>query len=400
MVQEFEARQRKLQEAMRKQGIDGFVVTQNVHLYYFTGSMQTGYLFVPANGEPVYMVRRSIARAEAESAAPVEPLGSMKTLESRLQARFVPATDAAPERALTLATEFDVLPVAAFQRLEAAFPGARWVDGTQLVRELRMIKSPQEIAAIRVSARAVDAALMSGLRHVRAGMPEVELMAHIEHQLRVQGHTGLMRMRAYNAELVTGCLAAGAAAAEPTYFDGPAGGRGLGPSSPQSASIRPIAPGEPILLDLGCTIGGYVIDQTRMAVIGELPADLRRAYDAAVAVIRATEAKLRPGTPCEELYLDSLRQVEALGLADHFMGFGADQVKFLGHGIGLEIDEWPVLAKGFRHPLEPGMVIAVEPKFTFPGRGVVGIENTYLITEDGFEKLTVSSEELFQLADH
>jgi Xaa-Pro aminopeptidase len=203
---------------------------------------------------------------------------------------------------------------------------------------------------------------------------------------------GLMRVRGYNQEIITGMIGAGAAAAMPTYFDGPAGGEGLGAASPQSSGTRSIGTDEPILIDIGCCIGGYVIDQTRTAVIGELPDDLRQAYELSEAVLRETEARLKPGTICEDLYAAALEQVQSAGLSDHFMGFGADQVKFLGHGIGLEIDELPVLARGFRYALEPGMVIAIEPKFTFPGRGVVGIENTYAITETGFEKLTVSRE--------
>lgn len=395
-------RQFRLQAEMKERGIDLFIVTQNVDLYYMTGSMQTGYLFVPAEGDAWLLVRRSVKRAEAESAFDVEPLGSMKTLQERLAERYPrlfadggAGTDQPP--ALVTATEFDVLPVAVFQRLQAALPRAHWVDGSQIIRELRMIKSPDEVAAIQRAASAVAEALADGLRHVRAGMPELELMAHIEHQLRLRAHAGIMRMRAYNAELITGVVAAGSAAAEPTYFDGPGGGRGLGPATPQSSSSRPIQPGEPILLDVGCMIDGYVIDQTRTAVIGSLPEDLQRAYDVAEAILAATEARLAPGTICEDLYVAALQQAEDAGLAEHFMGYGQDQVKFLGHGIGLEIDELPVLARGFKQPLRSGMVIAIEPKFTFPGRGVVGVENSYLITDTGFVKLSVSPEGIIQL---
>jgi len=227
---------------------------------------------------------------------------------------------------------------------------------------------------------------------VREGMMELELVARMEHMFRMQGHIGMMRMRGYNQEIITGMVASGDAAAEPTYFDGPAGGRGLTPASPQGSSFKVIAANEPILVDIGCCIDGYVIDQTRTLVIGALEADLKAAYDAAEAIIRATEEKLKPGTVCEQLYTDALEMAASFKLSEYFMGYGEDQVKFLGHGIGMEIDEWPVLARGFKQRLEPGMVIAVEPKFTFPGRGVVGIENTYLITENGCVKLTTAPE--------
>ncbi|GFZ78548.1 peptidase M24 [Paenibacillus marchantiophytorum] len=390
----FEQRQRWLQGEMVKRGWSGFLVTQNVDMYYYCGSMQTGYLFIPAEGEVLYLVRRSLVRAEEEASADVEALGSWKTLGERLRARCADA-DAAGA-ALRIATELDVLPVQLYVRLQTALPGAVWEDGSLLVREQRMIKSPDEVTAIRAAARVVDAALEAVIPHIREGMAEFELMALIEHQLRLRGHQGLMRMRAYNSELITGMVAAGASAAVPTYFDGPAGGTGLHPSSPQSSGRAPIRRGEPILVDLGCSIDGYLIDQTRTLVIGDLDPELQRAYDVAEQVLRATEARLQPGTIAEHLYLLALDQVNEAGLSAHFMGYGADQVKFLGHGIGLEIDELPVLAKGFKYPLTPGMVIAIEPKFTFPGRGVVGIEDTYLITESGFEKLTLTREGIIQ----
>ncbi|MCD1261098.1 aminopeptidase P family protein [Paenibacillus athensensis] len=398
----FKQRQQALQQEMGKRGIDGFFITQNVDIYYYTGSMQNGYVFLPASGEAIYFVRRSVARAESEAATTVEPLGSLKTLRERLAQRFPELRSSAPGQMpaaapLRLAAEFDVLPVQQLRRLETAFPGAVWEDGSLLVREQRMLKSPDEIAAIRRAATVVDAAFEAVIPSIREGMAEFELIALIEHQLRLRGHLGLMRMRAYNSELITGMVAAGASAAVPTYFDGPAGGQGLHPSSPQGSSRAAIRRGDPLLVDLGCCIDGYLIDQTRTLVIGELDPELQRAYDTAEQVLRATEAKLKPGTISEHLYYDALRQVEAAGLSPYFMGWGDDQVRFLGHGIGLEIDDLPVLAAGFTYPLAPGMVIAVEPKFTFPGRGVVGIENSYLITEDGFEKLSITREGIITL---
>jgi Xaa-Pro dipeptidase len=272
-----------------------------------------------------------------------------------------------------------------------------WVDGSMIVRETRMIKDAYEIGRIQEAARIVDLALEHAIAHVREGMSEFALMSLIETTLRQHGHLGLMRMRGYNQEIITGMVGSGAAAAEPTYFDGPAGGRGLSPASPQSSSRKRIELNEPILIDIGCCIDGYVIDQTRTVVVGGLDDRLTFAYHIAEHILRSTEALLRPGTFCDDLYLRALEQAAEAGLSEFFMGYGADQVKFLGHGIGLEIDELPVLAKGFKLPLEAGMVIAIEPKFTFPGRGVVGIENSYLITSEGFIKLTCSREGILSI---
>ncbi|WP_163859592.1 M24 family metallopeptidase [Paenibacillus elgii] len=393
-MNEYAQRIGRLQQKLQAHQLDGMMITQNVDLYYLTGSMQTGYLLVPAEGEPRFYVRRSVARAQEESAAAVEPLGSFRGFGAQLAQTF---PQFASGSAVTLAAEFDVLPVQQWQRLQSVLPHVVWKDGSMLIRETRMIKSPREIACIREAARIIDGALENALAGLKPGMTELELMSAVEHYIRLHGHIGVMRLRGYNQEVLTGVIGAGEAVARPTYFDGPAGGQGLGPAVPQSASRRPIERNEPILIDIGCCIDGYVIDQTRTAVIGDLPDDLRQAYDVSEAIIRSVESMLKPGTLCEQLYLHSLVMAQEAGLGDHYMGFGDDQVKFLGHGIGLEVDELPVLAKGFRYPLEPGMVIAIEPKFTFPGRGVVGIENSYAVTDTGFEKLTVSREGLIRL---
>jgi Xaa-Pro dipeptidase len=388
-------RKERLQLKMKQNHINACLITQNVDLYYFTGSMQTGYLLIPAEGEAIFFVRRSMVRAQQESSVTVEALGSMRDFESLLLERF--ASLFAGVKRLVVATEFDVLPVQQFHRLEAALPSTTWVDGSMMVRETRMIKDEYEIGRIQEAARVVDLALQFALAHVHAGMSEYALMSLIETALRQNGHLGFMRMRGYNQEIITGMVGSGEAAAEPTYFDGPAGGRGLSAASPQSSSRKQIGLNEPILIDIGCCIDGYVIDQTRTVVIGALDERLTDAYQVAEHILHSTEALLRPGTLCEDLYLLALEQAAEAGLSEYFMGYGADQVKFLGHGIGLEIDELPVLAKGFKLPLEAGMVIAIEPKFTFPGRGVVGIENSYLITTEGFAKLTCSREDILSI---
>lgn len=382
----------RLQQALRSQGLDGFIVTHHVDLYYFSGTMQGGFLAVPADGEPIFYVRRSLTRAREESALRIEPLGSMRTWGERLAADLPAFAGGA-----RLAAAFDTLTADGYERLRRALPEAEWANGSAMIRTIRSVKDEGEIARIRRAAKVVDEALAEALPKLKEGMREIELLAEIEYGLRKRGHLGLMRLRSSGAEMVTGVAASGEAASKPSAFDGPAGGEGLSTAFSMGAGWSPIQRGEPILLDIGCNIEGYVVDQTRTAVIGELPEDLAEAYGAAEKILRAVEAQLKPGAVCEELYARSLSMAEDFGLADHFMGYREDQVKFLGHGIGLELDEWPVLAKGFATPLEPGMVIAIEPKFTFPGRGVVGIENSYLITTDGFEKLTLSPEGVWTL---
>jgi Xaa-Pro aminopeptidase len=144
-------------------------------------------------------------------------------------------------------------------------------------------------------------------------------------------------------------------------------------------------------------LGGYIVDQTRTLVVGRLPDALARAHEAAVDVLKTVEAAIRPGTTSEALYRLSLERAETLGYAGAFMGAGAYRARYVGHGVGLELDELPVLAEGFIDPLEPGCVLAVEPKLIFPGLGVAGIEDQYAVTATGCERLTRAEQRLFTI---
>ncbi|MEV5030420.1 M24 family metallopeptidase [Paenibacillus sp. LPE1-1-1.1] len=388
----------RLQAVMQAEGLDAFLLTQNVDLYYFCGSMQNGYLFVPSTGNATFYVRRSVQRAKLETAVQVTELGAFRRFGETLARDY--AYLFGKRSGLRMAADLDVLPAQLYLKLSELFGSSarcEIVDGSTHIRKMRMIKSPWEVSRIEAAAEVVAEALSSALNVLREGISELEWMARVEYELRIRGHIGVMRLRGYNQEITTGMVISGAAAAVPSYFDGPAGGLGLGAASPTSVSRSVIKRNEPILIDIGCCVDGYVIDQTRTAVIGTLPAVLQHAYGVSESLMVMAEKLLVPGTPCSKLYEAALEGCAAANLSDHFMGFGADQAKFLGHGIGLEIDEWPVLAKGFQMPLEPGMVLAVEPKFTFPGQGVVGIENSYLITEQGPRALTRSKAELIVL---
>ncbi|MDQ0115636.1 M24 family metallopeptidase [Paenibacillus harenae] len=379
----------KLQSAMQAGQVDVYLVTQNVDIYYLSGSMQNGYLFVPGSGEPTFYVKRSLWRAGQETLLRVQELGSFKQFRATLEGDYPELLGA--DRAPKIACDLDVLPALTYLKL-AELLGApdrcRLIDGSGMIRTLRMIKSSWEISRIERAALAVSESLEEALGELREGVTELEWMALLEYKLRKRGHIGMMRMRGYNQEIATGMVISGAAAAVPSYFDGPAGGLGLGAASPQSVSTMAVKRNEPILIDIGCCIDGYVIDQTRTAVIGQLSEPLMAAYERSEQLLLDAEQHMIPGAICSQLYIDALAGSESAGLADHFMGFGADRAKFLGHGIGLEIDEWPVLARGFDIPLQEGMVIAVEPKFTFPGFGVVGVENSYLIEREGARALT------------
>lgn len=183
-------------------------------------------------------------------------------------------------------------------------------------------------------------------------------------------------------------LALSAGAASYGFFDGAVTGRGLSNAAPQGSSTQVIGRNEPVFLDYTGVFNGYIIDMTRMFVIGALDPELQRAFDLSLEIQSHLQQALKPGAICEELFLQAVAIAEKGGLGAHFMGMPGEQARFVGHGVGLELDEFPVLAQGFKVPLQAGQTIAIEPKFVFPDKGVIGIENTFAVSKDGGVKLT------------
>jgi Xaa-Pro aminopeptidase len=366
-----------LQETLRASHLEGALLLHAVDVYYFTGTRQNGALWVPAGSPAVLFVRKSLARAREESAvADVRPFPASAEVAAALDARG------------QVGATFDAVPAAIVEWWRRQLPAAELVDVSRPLREQRSVKSAAEIGAIRDGAARLCGVLAQVPIFLREGMREVDLSAEIEYRLRKAGNLGSPRLRGFNSELFVGLAVSGDSAARPGYFDGPVVGRGLHPSFPHGASERAVRRGEPVLLDWTGVFGGYVVDMTRIAVIGDLAPELARAFEVAVSIQDEVARALCPGTPGEDLWERARAIADEAGLGDRFMGPPGDQARFVGHGVGLELDELPVLAPRSRAALAANQVVAVEPKFVFPGRGAVGIENTWVVTERGGEKLT------------
>jgi Xaa-Pro aminopeptidase len=381
---ELEARHERLRRVVASTGLDGALLHGVTSLVYFAGTAQQAHLWVPREGPPALLVRRVLARARAESALErVELLGSLKELAGRLGG------------ARRVGMELDLMPVSLFERYRAVLPGLEAADVGPATRSIRAVKSPWELERIRASSLAADAVVREVRGALREGMSELELSIVAEGAERRAGFQGMLRWRAATGfECPWVHVLAGDSALAFSFADTPFGGEGVTPAAPYGASHRPIGRGVPVCLDFALARDGYIHDLTRTLSVGPLPDRLRRAHDVCVAVLDAVRGGARPGVTGDELWRRSLEVVEAAGLADHFMGWGEDRARFVGHGVGLELDELPVLAPRQTAPLEPGHVIAVEPKLFFPGEGAVGVESTLAIHPDRVETLTVTPEEL------
>ena len=375
---EFQGRVARLQAALTARGLDAAALTYWVDVFYFSGTRQNGMLWVPASGAPVLLIRKSLARARAEAALDdVRPFPASKDLAAALgEARRIGAA-------------FDVIPAAQLEWYRKQLPGREFADVAAPIRDIRSVKSAHELSLMREGARRMVAAMAEVPTFLQAGMREVDVAAELELRLRRLGNEGSPRMRAANMELFTGLVVSGDAAAEPGFFDGPVTGRGLSAARPVGPSTRVVGRDEPVIIDYTATFHGYTIDMTRVFVAGKLRPELERAMEAALAIQDAVARRLAPGEVPEAIWEEARARAETAGLGQHFMGPPGDQARFVGHGVGLELDELPVLAPGFKSPLQAGQVVAVEPKFVFPGLGAVGVENSWVVAAGGGERLTV-----------
>ncbi|HXE98510.1 MAG TPA: Xaa-Pro peptidase family protein [Dongiaceae bacterium] len=380
MLTKMQSEQRiiKLQQELKSKGIDGALIIYPIDVYYFSGTRQNGTLWVPAEGNPMLMVRKSYARAVKESLIEdTRPFPSSKEFPALF-------SDAVKKVGMT----FDVVPVQQYNYYAKLIPGREFVDISSINREIRSIKSDWELDQLRRSGAGLCSVFRQVPDFLRAGMRELDLAAEFEIRLRKIGSEGYIRMRAFNQELFHGLAVSSSSAVEPGFFDGAVTGRGLSSAAPHGSSTDIIQPDTPIFIDYTGVFNGYITDMTRIFVMGTLDPELTHAFATSLSIQKYLVDNLKPGAICEELFARSAEMAEQAGLGRNYMGAPGENAKFVGHGVGLELDEFPVLAQGFKVPLQLGQTIAIEPKFVIPGKGVIGIENTFAVTATGGERLT------------
>jgi len=386
---ELEYRCNKLQKLMQKQELDAVMILQNADLFYFTGTTQSGCLYLPCNGQPIYMVRKDHLRGRMESGLKeVVPFSTMRDIPAILSGYSYPQPK-------NIGMELDVLPVNFLERYRKVYPDAIFSDATPLIRQVRMIKSHYEIHLMQDAADQADKIFKRAEEVIHEKMTDLQLAAELEYVARKEGHQGLIRMRGFNSELFYAQIFSGTDTAVPSYSDTPLGGLGLNTSFGQGAGLKQIERNEPIIVDFGACVDGYLVDQTRVFSIGELTEPLKKGYKDMVDIQEYMTTIVKPEVSWGTVYEECLSIASDIGYTDNFMGAVGSQVSFIGHGLGIEIDEYPFIARGFNNMLfEVGMTFAFEPKLVFPGLGAIGIENTYYISHEGLKKLTKSSDEL------
>lgn len=393
-VSELEQRLNALADALQASSLPGVLIQHPIDLYYFAGGRQDGTMFVPAQGAggsvqaggdgPVFYVRRSLQRAQHEAGgenAPfiIEPFPRLRLLSETLQSRGV--TDAP-------ALQFGELPTTFANRFSNALSSlGTCADATAVIHRLREVKSAWEQeqmeAAAEVQMRMFDAVSRLG----GEGMTELDLVAAAEAISRSEGFGGQVQMRRFPLQCNRGVIVSGRAGGVPSFFDSAVGGAGPHPLAGMGSGFNKIKRNEPVLVDLVHVHRGYVVDMTRMFSLGSLSQEWHQRLEDMLAVKDTVVGVLDEGGLCSDAWVEGQALAHELGHQDHLMGMVPDQSKFLGHSVGLQLDESPVVAAGFDRPLPIGGTMAIEPKVVHAD-GSIGSEDTWIRDEDGMRPVT------------
>lgn len=385
LIGDFKLKWDRIQQAMQKMNADGCLLTVDVNLYYTTGRIYSGYFYLPAEGAPWFFVKRPNGLTGDQ----VEYIRKPEQMAELFAAHGLKM----PEKLLL---EADELTYNDYMRLQAIFNPKETANATALMRNQRQIKTPHEIEMFRISAERHAKTYAEIPECFRPGMTDLEFQYEIERRMRKNGSIGIFRAFGANMDIFMGSILAGDNAESPSPFDFALGGGGMDASCPLGANGTVLKDGTAIMVDMAGNYTAYMTDMTRVFSVGHLTDLAYKAHQTALLIQSEIENIARPGTPCAELYNIAAKITENEGLGAYFMGT-LQQAKFVGHGIGIQINELPVLTPRSKELLEPNMVFALEPKYVIPGVGAVGIENSFLVTETGLEKITQFKEDIIQL---
>lgn len=372
----------KVRGIMNEKKIDALLISDNANKYYLTGRVFSGYIYLPLKGEPIYFVKR-----------PVTMKGD-GVVSIRKPEQIAESIGMVPPA--TIGLELATAAYSKVERLRRIFPQSELADASTVMSAARAVKTAEELEKIRISGIKQDHVYRKIPTLYTEGMTDVELQVEIERESRLEGCLGQFRINGDDMELYMGNILVGDNADVPTPYDFAMGGEGMDPSLPVGCNGTVIKPGNSVMVDVNGNYTGYMTDMTRTYYVEEIGDLARKAHECSIAICRRLAELGRPGTEAKALYEEAEKMAREAGLHEYFMGH-RQKAGFVGHGVGIEINELPVIAPRSRDILQENNVIALEPKFVIPKTGAVGIENTYVVTPDGLKPLTNTPEGLTSL---
>ena len=386
---EIESRTLNIQRELQQHNIDGLFIVQRVDLFYFSGTAQNGFMYIPSDGAPLLFIKQYLPRAEEESSVDsIIKIDSIKEIPGLIIDYFGRCPD-------TIGFELDVIPVNDFNFYQGLFPDSKTVDGSPLILKLRRIKSAWEIAQLDNTAEMTRKTFEYMRANIQTGLTEMEFAGMFETYARKLGHGASLRVRHYQTEGYPWHVLSGKSGGMVGLLDSPASGAGTSAAFPVGAGNKMLCADEPIMVDLGSVLNGYHMDETRMLAIDSMPQRAMEASQAAIEIHNSVIEKAKPGITVGELFEHSLQLAKSLGYEKPYLGPPGHKVSFIGHGIGLELIEPYIMAKNKNNPLEPGMTFALEPKLVYENEFAAGVESVFLVTETGAQLISKVPVDIF-----
>ena len=384
-LNEINLRVSKIKKGLYKYGAKAILIGANANIYYASGRFFRGYIYIPLEGEPLWFVMKpQIFEKETQIfyiRKPEEIPGILKELN-------YPSID-------SVALEESDLSYSDIIRLKALFPDSALINGSSIMKQTRMVKTSWEIEEMKTD----------GLHHTKVygevkdcykpGMTDLQLQIEIEKRLRLEGALGVSRVSGNLMEINLGSVISGENADNPGPYEFTMAGAGVHQSLPVGADGSPILHGNTVMIDMNGAFNGYQTDMTRVWSLGETSELAKKAHNCSIQILHTLEKEALPGIAVKELYEIAMKIVEEEELKEYFMGHNS-QVGFIGHGVGIELNELPVITPRSKDILQENMTLAIEPKFVIPHVGAVGIENTYVVTKSGLKNITPFPEEIMK----
>lgn len=381
--EEISLRIHKIKNELLKEETQALLIGSNTNIYYSTGRFFRGYVYVSVDDEPLwFVIKPKIYDLDQNQLYLRKPEEIPAILKERRYS--IPSSVALEENDLSYS---DVV------RLKALFPDADMKNGSIIAKRARMVKTPWEINEMKIDGEHQVKVYGEIKDCYSPGMSDLRLQIEIEKRLRLEGSLGVSRVSGNLMEINLGSVISGENADNPGPYEFTMGGEGVNPALPVGANDSPILEGQTVMVDMNGAFNGYQTDMTRVWSLGEVSELTNKAHACSIEILRALEKAAIPGCPVKNLYEIAMGVVERHDLKNYFMGHRS-QVGFIGHGVGIELNELPVITPRSKDIIQENMTLAIEPKFVIPHVGAVGVENTYVVGKNGLINLTVFPEDI------
>lgn len=373
----------KIRTALQYYNLEAVLIGANANVYYSTGRFFRGYIYVTQKNETLWFVIKPQVYEKEENVIEIRKPEEIPSI----------LTDKNLSSPKSIGLEINDLVYSDILRLKALFPDAEIGNGSAVLKQARMTKTQWEINEMKIDGHKQAKVYGEVKESYRPGMSDLQLQIEIEKNLRLEGALGVSRVAGNLMEINLGSVISGDNADNPGPYEFTMGGEGVNPALPVGANDSKIREGHAVMIDMNGAFNGYQTDMTRVWARGKLPELALKAHQCSIDILRSLEKMALPGIPVKALYEEAMRIVDTAGLKEFFMGHRS-QVGFIGHGVGIQLNELPVVTARSKDILEKNVTIALEPKFVIPHVGAVGVENTYVVKEEGLENLTVFPEEI------